>query len=453
MLSIKELKQAVSYKTLYNFFLPDSFKIKGFSLDSRTLKEGEAFVALRGRRFDGHTFIDSVWEKGASLVIVEKMPEHRTAKPVMLVEDTLKAWGDIGAFLRRKYNPLVIGVTGSVGKTTIKEMIAFILKEKFHICYAPKSFNNFIGLPQTLLKLRPRHRICILELGTNHEGEIGRLSFMAHPDIAVISNIAHTHTAFLGNRRGVLKEKLSIFTSNSAMFGVLNGDDALLRKARVKNKCIFYGLGKDNHFYAEFVKRKKGSLSFRINGKYLLKLNTWGMFNIYNALAAIAVSCLLGIKIKEAVESLAEFSFPPSRFQIKKRAGLILINDAYNSNPLALRSALESLSTFLPPRRRIGIISDMLELGKNSTRLHLECRQALEDAKFSYLIFLGTYTKHLAAELIRRGFDSRKIYFATDYRQAFRILRGMVKKGDVIFIKGSHAFELEKITHHFIFSK
>jgi len=422
-------------------------KIKGVSLDTRVLKKGEGFLALRGNKYDGHNFLKPAQSKGAHLLIVEGLSRELSDKietTTLVVEDTARALGLLAQALRQKFSPKVLAIIGSLGKTTAKEMLSFILRKDFEFIKNKASENNHIGLPKTLLGLRENHEVCVLELGTNHFGEIEYLSSVCRPDAAVITCVDNVHLEFFKDKRGVLREKSSVFKVCPKTLPILNGDDNCLLKLKTGVRPLYFGKNRRFAVYFEFKKREKAALLFLVNSKHLLRLNSLGNFNIYNALASLSGALYLGVPLKDSVEIISNFSFPELRLQSRTVNKVKFINDAYSSNPTALIRAIESLK-FIKANRIIAVLADMLELGDKSVYFHRMIAQDIYRANFSHIIFLGKFTGITAASLIKKGFGKDRIFLAKDLHAAKEYLFKIAGKGDLVFLKGSRKFGLERI--------
>lgn len=444
-LKFKEILEALSpLLVVYPFRAPAS--IKGISLDTRTLRRGEGFLALKGKNYNAHNFLKEAQKKGASFLIVERLSHNLSefSIPQIVVKDTYISLALIAQRLRKKFNPQVVAITGSLGKTTIKDMVHFLLKDRVKTLKNKSSENNRVGLPKTLLKLNPFYKVCVLELGTNHFGEIEYLARISQPDIGVISCIDNTHLKYFKDKKGVFREKISLVKSSSKVLPVLNGDEPLFRRMRFLRKPEYFGLGRDCDIFAEFIKREKTSILFRINKRFILRLKSLASFNIYNALAALAVARKFNIPLKESTQLLSYFKFPRMRFEIKKKEGVTFINDAYNSNPTALKRALNELS-FLEAERKIGVIGDMLELGRKSEYFHFRLARDIYRAGFTYLILVGNYVKFIYSFLMKNGFEKKRVFLVQDVDEVSERLWRIVKRGDLVFLKGSRKFKLERI--------
>ncbi len=426
--------------------------LTGVSTDTRRMRGGELFVAIKGERFDGHNFILDAVSRGAGGVLVQencitnkanfKIPDTS----FISVADSIKALGDIAHFHRTRFSIPIIGVTGSNGKTTTKEMIAAILGKSFRILKNFGTENNHIGVPLTLMRLKSEHKMAVLEMGTNHLGEIRRLSGIARPTTAVITNIGPSHLEYLKNTDTVLKSKIEILEhmdKNSSL--VINGDDESLKTVKTDLKVTKFGLNKKCDFYAENVDIQPDGISFKLNGKDQINLAIVGRHNVYNALAAIASTWNFGIPINEIKEALKEFRVPNMRMEVKRIGDIRVINDSYNSNPLSMKQAIESLRDITTKGRKILVAGDMLELGNLSSRFHhLVGRQAAESG-IDLLVAVGKLSEHVAKGAQEAGMSGKKIKLCNLTKEACETVKGLIRKGDTVLVKGSRAMKMEDI--------
>jgi UDP-N-acetylmuramoyl-tripeptide--D-alanyl-D-alanine ligase len=438
----------------------DTLNIRGISIDSRTIKPGETFIAIKGDNFDGHDFILEAIKKGARCIIKEaanRKPSRNRIKQIQKVafievQDTIKALGDIARFQRRKFFGVpVIAVTGSNGKTTTKEMVAHILSRKFKILKNEGTKNNRIGLPQVLFNLNHSYDMAILEVGTNHFGEVEYLTKICQPNIGIITNIGPSHLEYLCNLEGVLREKYKMIENlENPHIAILNADDNLLKRKvsakPAKMVILGYGIKKHGDFYASDIKNIFEKTEFLVNKKYRFTLNTLGYYNIYNALAATAVACLFGIDYSEIADELATFDFPRGRLKLIKINNIQFIDDTYNSNPFSLSQALNVLLNFRTKGKKIFIMGDMLELGKYRDKFHYQAGK--EAARACNIFFTVGRLSKLAASAARdSGFDIKSIFMCENSRQARDILfkKVLPKKNDVILVKGSRLMKMEEV--------
>jgi len=439
---------------------PGSVNIKGISIDSRTIKPQEAFIAIKGSNFDGHDFIDEVIKKKASCVIKEAASKKSSQKvkiparkvTCIEVKDTVKALGDIAGFWRRKFFDIpVIAVTGSNGKTTTKEMVAHLFSRKFKILKNAGTKNNQIGLPLALLGLDSSYDAVVLEVGTSHFGEVSYLTRICQPNIGIITNIGPSHLEYLHNLEGAFREKYSLIENlSNPHIAILNADDDLLKRKVFANtkKTVIMGFGIKNHcdFLASNIKNNVQRLEFRIKQKYRFTLKTLGYYNIYNALAAIAAARLFGIDYADIALEMATFNFPQGRLKFIKINNIRFIDDTYNSNPLSLKEALNALNNFKAKGRKIFVMGDMLELGSGEDLFHY--RAGREAARCcNILITVGKLSK-LAADAAKDiGFDKKNIFTCDNARQARDILfqRISPNKDDLVLVKGSRLLKMEEV--------
>ncbi|MBN1527233.1 MAG: UDP-N-acetylmuramoyl-tripeptide--D-alanyl-D-alanine ligase [Candidatus Omnitrophica bacterium] len=419
------------------------------STDSRGIKKGSLFIALNGPNFDGNDFAREALRRGACGAIVLRgrgKPIAAGRKVVIEVGDTTKALQDIARFHRMKFDIPVIAVTGSNGKTTTKEMIWEVLSRRYKVLKNEGTKNNHIGVPQTLLKLTARHEMCVLELGTNHAGEIRALAGIARPTMAVITNVGHSHLEFLRDLVGVFREKRSLVTSLGRWSKiVLNGDDPFL--ARIKDSryvTILCGFKKSNDYAAGGVSARGERLRFDVNGAKGFELRLLGRHNIYNALAAVAVGAQFGVSYGAARKALKSYAPANRRLNLVEVGGLSVIDDCYNSNPLSMKSALEALAAY-PARMRWVVSADMLELGRKSAHLHRAIGADIARSPASGMITFGTLSRHTLAEARARGMQKDRSWHCLTHDGVAAILKRVAKKGDAVLIKGSRAMRMEEV--------
>jgi UDP-N-acetylmuramoyl-tripeptide--D-alanyl-D-alanine ligase len=371
--------------------------------------------------------------------------------PFIKVKNTTHALGDIARYRRKQFHIPLIAVTGSNGKTTTKEMIACVLSKKFKVLKNEGTKNNQVGVPLTLLRLDSSYNIAVLELGTNHPGEIEYLTKVCQPNIGVITNIGPSHLEFLHSLKGVFREKHKLLESlGNPYLAVLNCDDAYLRKeALKKNKRPFiFGFGRRNHsdFSVSDVRHLSNRLEFRVNQKYKFTLDTLGYYNIYNALAAIAIARIFGMDYKDIASQLANFDFPQGRLKLIQLKQANFIDDTYNSNPFSLRQALDALANFTNKGRKIFVMGDMLELGRGAEPFHRQAGRRLAEI-CDALITVGTLSKFAAGAALSYGFDARNIFSCSSAKAAREILLNKIAPGpdDIVLVKGSRAMKMEEI--------
>jgi len=417
----------------------EQFEITGAVLDSRKVEPGYAFFAAKGERVDGHSFIAQVAEKGAVLVICEKAPEVDI--PYILVEDTLEALKKVAAFYREQLTIPIIGVTGSVGKTSTKEMIAAGLSTKFHVLKTQGNFNNEIGLPLTILSIRDEHQAAVVEMGINHFGEMTRLSSVAKPDICVITNIGQCHLENLIDRDGVLRAKSEIFEHMSKNgFVVLNGDDDKLATIQEVHgrKPYFFGIGPEgpvtkDAFAVEIHSKGLFGSDFQMQlmGDDLdASVPLPGQHMVINALAAACVGRILGMTNEEVLAGIATVQATGGRSNIMKLADKNVIDDCYNANPVSMKSAIDLLMMAEGPKA--VILGDMFELGTDELALHREIGYYAAMARIEKLVFIGNLAKEMydGAMKLRampEHYPDKEAFFAAHKPEDFAGMTTLVK--------------------------
>ncbi len=425
--------------------------IRGFIIDSREVIPGDVFIALKGERFDGHDFIRNVFEHGASAAIVNRdwAKKHGGEYPLIIVDDTLKALQEIAHYHRKRFSIPVIGLTGSNGKTTTKEMVSVVLAQKWQVLKTSGNLNNHIGVPLTLLNLEANHEIAIIEMGTNHFGEIARLAEIASPTAGLITNVGPAHLEFFGSLEGVARAKIELFDFLKENSGTLfvNVDDLFLQKydpGRLATR-ITYGFESNADIIGAYLgSDEQGCPRIEVAG-HQVQLHVAGVHNIYNALAAIAVGQKFDVPMEQICRALESFRAASKRMEIVRIAnGLRIINDCYNANLASMEQALKTLTGMETNGKRVAVLADMLELGKLSQPHHEQVgRQAAElgvDVLFAYgpesqaMVTAAQDTGHIDA----RHFDDKEQLIAT--------LLSMVTPDDLVLIKGSRGMAMEEVT-------
>ena len=424
----------------------------GVVLDSRKAEPGSVFIATKGERVDGHDFIDSVFEKGALGVICEKVPTQAKG-PFILVKDSFQALKDIAEAYRKTLKIPVIGITGSVGKTSTKEMIASVLSQKYHVLKTEGNYNNEVGLPLTVLRITAEHTAAVLEMGISEFGEMHRLSKIARPDICVITNIGQCHLENLHTREGILQAKSEIFDYMSDQGAVcLNGDDdKLVTITQVKGiKPVFFGKNRNNAIYADEIEdRGLFGSSCKIHtpqGEVSVQIPLPGAHMISNALAAAAVGLRLGLTLSQIAAGIAAVKPVGGRSNLIRCANYTVIDDCYNANPASMKSALDLLST--AKTRKAAILGDMFELGENETALHEEIgRYAC--GRTDVLLCVGKLAKSIyeAAIAEQKSMDKgaagqfHAYYYATRDELETELPK-VLQNDDTILVKASHGMAL-----------
>jgi len=421
----------------------------GANNDTRVLQPGQLFIVLQGAR-DGHDFIPNAMEKGAAAVLcTRKVGDY----PAIYVDDPRIALGRIAREELKRIGAKVVAVTGSVGKSTTKEMIAVVLESTFKVAKTPANHNNDIGMPMAILSMPADTEVAVLEMGMNHFREIAYLSDIAHPDVAVIINIGTMHIEYLGTQMGIRKAKMEI-TEGMSEHGLLllNGDDVLLRNLdhQPKQRITYFGCSEGCNVQAFDVKQKEEILSFRAEAGKLtipVEMNLEGEHYVCDALAAVAVGLKLAVPFERIGQSLRTFRNISGRQEIYKAGGYTIINDCYNAGPESMAAALGVLGN--RPGRHIAVLGDMLELGDCAQAEHYKVgRIAAEkaDLVFAY----GPYGKRVVDGTITGGMPMSRGRAYLDREELVRALKSAARPGDVILFKGSHGMHLERILEAFL---
>ncbi|PIU41609.1 MAG: UDP-N-acetylmuramoyl-tripeptide--D-alanyl-D-alanine ligase [Candidatus Omnitrophica bacterium CG07_land_8_20_14_0_80_42_15] len=421
--------------------------VEKLSIDSRTIPKDALFIAIKGERFDGHDFIKKALKKGAIGVIVSKLSlvtSHQSPVTIQ-VKDTIKALGDIARHRRVSSKTKVIAITGSNGKTTTKDILASILKKNSTVLSTRNNENNNIGLPLTMLRLK-KEKFCVLEMGMNHFGEIEYLTKIALPDIGVITNIGPSHLEYLGSIEDVFKAKCELIENmDKGKILVIGGDDPYLNRIKKSNaRVIKFGLRERNDFKATSVRFVKGGWNFDVKGKYNIRLNLLGRHNIYNALAAVAVGEILGLKIKDMQSSIKRFKPVYGRLELKEIKGIRIIDDTYNSNPASLNHAIEALTECETHGKRILVSGDMLELGETSKYFHESVAGVIKDSMIDMLITVGKNSRKTYLAAKKYGIKKDLKHF-DKAEEAGRFLKNVTRRGDLVLVKGSRAMKMEGV--------
>lgn len=434
----------------------------GLSTDSRTLKRGEIFLALRGEYFDGHAFVREALDKGAAGAIVQTghlgsaVAESFESKPLIAVPETLRALGDMARFWRDKFSLPIIGVTGSNGKTSTKEMIAYLLEEKFRVLKSPGNFNNLVGLPLTLLDLEPSHEIAVVEMGTNVPGEIKRLTEIARPTVGIITNIGQAHLEGMGSLEFLIKEKGELFrTIGEEGILVVNQNDPhvlVLAKDCLARK-IGFGIDTKADVMIDRVQwRGVQGVQFRLTvgkEKTLVDFPLMGLPSVHNAAAAVAVASLFEMRVKDIKRRLDRVKPLPMRMEIISLRGVIFINDAYNANPPSVEMALRTLSYAGRKGRAFVVLGDMLELGDISRVAHQAVGRLVGTLNLAGVFLLGDHASDVAEDAIQEGMNPRKVWIVKSHHEIANLLKDLVRPGDWILVKGSRQMRMETVIEIF----
>lgn len=428
--------------------------------DSAKVKKGSVFVALKGEKFDGHSFAADAVKRGAVCLIVHRsvrLPARRSAA-VIKVTDTLRALGDLAHFRREQFNPKVLAITGSNGKTTTKEMVAAILEEasldgealRGKVLKTEGNFNNLVGLPLTLLRLRKAHRVAVVELGTNHPGEIQRLAEIADPDYAVITSVAAAHLEGLSSIAGVAREKGSLFNNIRAGGAIaVNIDDPWVRRLGAKFRGAKLTYGNGGRLKARSVHLNDATgVGFTLHAgkqRCAVRLNYLGQHNVTNALGAAGLAFAAGVSLAAIRRGLAKARPFTMRMQIEKWRGIGIINDAYNANPASMQAALRTLAAIPARGRKIAVLGDMFELGRYSRQQHRELGKAAAQAKIEHLYLLGQESDAVRQGALGARMAPERVTIGKDHNDLANQLRSQVRAGDWLLFKGSRGMKMENV--------
>lgn len=430
-------------------------EFSNISLDSRKINVGDLFIPIAGEKFDGHDFILSAFKLGAAAVVTHKDIELLPGKTIIRVKDTLIALREIAAFYRSKFSIPFVGITGSVGKTSTKDMIASVLKQKYNVLKTDGNFNNEIGLPLTVFNLDSFHETAILEMGMSGFGEISHLTYIVKPDIAIITNIGISHIEKLGSRQNILKAKMEILEGlNENGLLILNGDDKLLYglKDLLKVRIVYYGMEEGLDFQAFNISTagEKGTC-FEItlkNTDYKIHIPTPGVHNVYNALAAIATGIEMKISMDKIIQGIAEFTSSKMRMNIITGREIKIINDAYNASPQSMEAAISVLKDIGGNNRRIAILGDMLEMGEWAYKAHLDIGKFAVSKGIDYILTVGVNGKNIGEGAIEAGAKTSTIFSFNNNSELNIFLNSFINKGDVVLVKGSRGMKMEEIVNH-----
>ena len=424
-------------------------QLSGISTDSRNLTPGSLFVPLRGENYDGHDYLSQAVKNGAAACLSEEVVVGLSV-PVVRVADTLRALGDIAAACRLQLNGPLIAITGSVGKTTTKEMLATILEQVAPGLKTAGNFNNLIGLPLTLLGLEKKDQWAVLEMGTSAIGEIERLTEIAQPSIGMITNIGAAHLETLQGLDGVSRAKGELYAGLQGGTAILNLDDPRVAQLPVANgvKKLTYGLSAAAQVRAEAIADNENGVSFELilaEQHYPVQLNIPGRHNVSNALAAAAAAMEIQVPVEKIVSGLTQFVSLKGRLDLHSLpSGGMLLDDSYNSNPLSAAAALDALGALPGPGRRVAVLGDMLELGEKSVAMHEELGgQAARIA--DVLIGVGSFSADLCRGAKAAGMKSEQLIEVPDAATAIKYLHEKQRPGDKILVKGSRGVHLEQL--------
>ncbi|MBM4065850.1 MAG: UDP-N-acetylmuramoyl-tripeptide--D-alanyl-D-alanine ligase [Planctomycetes bacterium] len=458
ILSLDEILKAICGRIISS---NEAAQINGISTDSRSIRSGDLFFALKGERFDGHQFVMHAMNTGAAGAVISNEfklePEYKNF-PVIRVKDTTTALGDLAKYYRKKLSAKIIGITGSNGKTTTKEMTYHLLSQFGFVAKSQKSFNNFIGVPVTIFEIENRHQYGVLEMGTNAPGEIRRLSEIGAPDIAVIVNISKAHLEGLKSIEGVARAKAEILENlrKNGVF-VYNADNTWCAKIAesFKGEKLSFGFSSQAHIKCTDVKKKDKGYVLELNGHLNVPLPIPGYHNITNCLASFAICKALGHDIRCVKDAFSSFKLPLMRIEQQRIGKITVINDAYNANPESVRAAIQYLSEIDARGRKVFVCGDMLELGNESAQLHKEIGETVSCLNIDLLWTVGKYASEIAKAAKSSGVPESQVISFQDVSDITPAEINELRENDIVLIKGSRGMHMENIIEKFkeFFSK
>lgn len=428
-----------------------------FSKDTRQIQKGDVYVGIKGDHFDGSLFYEDAIKKGAKVCLLEETQISLTileAYPnitIVTVKDTIQALQDLATYKRSLYDIPVIAITGSVGKTSTKDMIASVVGTSYQVQKTAENYNNHIGVPLTILGLKD-HTALVVEMGMSHLGELRTLTNIAKPTIAVITNVGTAHIGNLGSRENILKAKLEILEGLSQGGTVIiNNDNDLLHKWNKENKeyqVIDFGIQNDSMLMANNIELQEYGSHFETklhNQTISVTVPVGGMHFVYNSLCAIGVGICLELPQEKIIQGIGNFELSKNRMEILENSkGVKIINDCYNANFDSMKASIEALAR-MGNKRKIAILGDMLELGEYSKEMHEKVGSVAAINKVDILITVGEEAKHIARQAKQEGMSQNQVYECKTVEEAMGKIQEMQQKGDVVLIKASHSMQFEKI--------
>ncbi|MDH5203837.1 MAG: UDP-N-acetylmuramoyl-tripeptide--D-alanyl-D-alanine ligase [Nitrospirota bacterium] len=440
MLTIDDIIAATGGKVTWS----NSDAFTGVSIDSRTIKGKEIFIAIKGKNFDGHDFLHEALKRGSGAIVSFPQAEPIKGKTIIQVRDTLKALQDIAHHMRLKSGIPVVGITGSNGKTTTKELIASILSTRYRVLKNIGNLNNHIGLPLSLIRISDSDEIIVLEMGASAPGEIKELCEIAKPNYGVLTNISHAHLEGFQDIETVRKTKLELL--GSVLVAMVNADDSFLMEgifaSRFKGEVIRYGIKNDAEIHATDIKLYEKGSTFLLHideGKSIeVHPKLSGMFNIYNVLAAASVGHLFEIDLEYIKNAIDSFKAVSMRLEIREQDGIRVISDVYNANPASMEEAIKEIVR-LKKGRAIAVLGDMHELGSYGEEAHKRLGRWMSELPIDIFIAVGPLMSLAASEF------SGSVYIVQNALEARELFKGICKTGDTVLVKGSRGIGMEKV--------
>lgn len=448
-LSLDEIVKATKGKLLLN----NNKEVEYISTSSKDIKENTLFIPIKGEKYDGHAFLEDAYNNGCRIFLIDKNHEFYK-KDISLIEvnDTLLALGSLARFYLDKFNVDLIGVTGSVGKTSTRDIIYSVLNEKYKTLKNELNYNNEIGIPKTLFNLDYSYEKAVIEMGIDKKGDISYFKTIAPLKHAVISNIGLSHIANFKNQEGIFHAKMEIakdFNKENTL--IVNGDDNFLKTLKDKKlayNLLTYGFDKDNTIYCVSYEIVNGKINFKVNFKnkvYDYTIPSIAKHNIYNAMSAILIGNLYNLTYEEIKKGLESVSFTEGRLTIINKKDITIINDCYNASLDSIKSALNVLSTF--KTRKVAILGDVLETGSYEEEIHKNIGKSII-GNTDILILVGDSIKYTYDEVIKNNFNKDNIYVFNTYEDVIKNIDNIIKKGDTILLKASHGIKLSNVVEY-----
>ena len=460
-MNIKEILIAANGKLIIG---NENKEIKNFCKDTRILQNGDTYIGIKGEKFDGNKFWNQALEKGAETVIIQDIDFSKVSlekwkdRNIIIVKDTIQALADIATYIRNQLpqNFQVVGVTGSVGKTSTKDIIANVISQKYKTLKTQGNNNNNIGLPFTMFKLK-NQEAAVIEMGMNHFGEISKLTKIAKPTISVITNIGTSHIGNLGSRENILKAKLEILEGMNKKILVVNNDNDLLHKYYLENienediEIYTFGIKNKSDVMAEEISSSEDNSEFicNIHGeKFKVQIPVGGEHFVYNALCAVTVGKLLKLSNKEIVNGIKTFKLTAKRMDITKlKNGVTIINDSYNASFESMQASLKYLKE-THAKRKIAVLGDMLELGKYTKELHEKVGEEVKKQNIDMLICSGINSKYIKEAAKKAGMPQNQIFYFNNNEEVEKFIRENWKEGDCILLKASNGMKFFEIANN-----
>lgn len=424
--------------------------IPAITTDSRDVPPGSLFVPIRGKRHDAHAFVEQAFLAGAGFSLAAQDAEFaRLPANVIRVKDTTRALGDLARWYRSRFDVPVIGITGSCGKTTVKEMLRVVLGED--VVASPASYNNDIGVPLTLLQMDGRTRACVVEIGTNSPGEVEYLTGIARPTVGVLTNVEAAHLEGLGTVRGVMEEKAALLRGLPADgVAIVNADNYYCREVMEEVDChlVTFGTWEDADVYGVEPFATEGGVGFYLYDRMRFEIPALGAHNVANALAAVATGLWLDLSPDVVCDALGRYEAPPMRMSREVVGDVVLVNDAYNANPRSMEAAIRELASRPSEGRRVAVLGDMLELGESSLQHHESLGRKAANARLDCVWAVGVHAEAVAREARRLGIPEENVAWHESTEQALEAMPFEPRPGDTWLFKASRGLALERLVEH-----